>query len=235
MKSSYCWYITLGVALAAGCNTNDEPESTPTSPTAPPVINYLALGDSYTIGERVSQAESFPFQLRAALQTKGYNVAEPTVIARTGWRSDVLLSNIKPDNTGPAPDLITLLIGVNDQYQGRSVESFRQNLLLLLDEAERLAKGGRGGIVLVTIPDYSATPFAAGSDTVEIRTQLDAFDATVLAEAAARGLPVVDITPGSKDARADRTLVADDGLHPSGRMYARWVEAILPVAEGVVK
>ncbi len=225
---------TALLLLVIGCKSGDDAATPPAQPV-PDQLYYLALGDSYTIGESVPQAESFPYQLTAALQAKDYNFAKPTVIAQTGWRSDVLLSNIKADNVGPKADLVTVLIGVNDQYQARPVEGFRQNFVTLLDRAESLAKGGREDIVVVTIPDYSATPFAAGGDTAGIRVALDKFDAVIMEESAKRGLPVVDITPGSKAARTDGSLVAGDGLHPSGRMYANWVAQLVPVVEGVLK
>ncbi len=220
--------------LVTGCKNGDDPASPPAAPT-PDQLHYLALGDSYTIGESVPRAESFPFQLTAALQGAGYNFAAPTVIAQTGWRSDVLLSNIRADNVGPRADLVTILIGVNDQYQGRPAEGFRQNFVTLLDRAEALAKGGKDDIVVVTIPDYSATPFAVGTDTMAIRVALDEFDAVITEESARRGLPVVDITPGSKAARTDGSLVAGDGLHPSGKMYGQWVRQLVPVVEEVLK
>ncbi len=232
MKLLLC--VSAAVLLIFSCKNGDDPVVPPVKPV-PDQLYYLALGDSYTIGESVPQTESFPFQLTADLQAKNYNFAEPTVIAQTGWRSDVLLANIRADNVGPKADLITVLIGVNDQFQGRTAESFRQNFVTLLDRAESLAKGGREDIVVVTIPDYSATPFAVGTDTMAIRVALDRFDAVIMEESEKRGLPVVDITPGSKEARTDASLVADDGLHPSGKMYDTWVAQLVPVVEGVLK
>ena len=225
--------LVVPFSLAAACRESVAPAA-PTGNTEPP-LQYLALGDSYTIGESVPQSESFPYQLADALQQEAGLRVSPTVIARTGWRSDVLLDAIERENPSAGQDLVTVLIGVNDQYQGRSVESFRQNLRLLLDRAEALAEDGVGDVLVVTIPDYSATPFAAGTDTTAIRQALDRFNAVVLAEAEARGIPTVDITPGSKLARSNRDLIAGDGLHPSGLLYAEWVKQILPVALAQVR
>ena len=228
--------LTLAGALLAACDARDEapamseaPATVDTLVTARPTVTYLALGDSYTVGESVPQAASFPYQLSDSLTARGYGVAEVTVIARTGWRSDVLLAALDERDTGPAPNLVTLLIGVNDQFQGRDVEGFRQNFVRLLDRAEGLAVDGRGDVVVVTIPDYSATPFAASRDTARIRRELDVFNAVLTEEAGARGLPVVDITPGSKAARErPGELLAADRLHPSGVQYGQWVTEMLP-------
>ena len=170
------------------------------------------------------------------LRARGFDVSPPTVIAQTGWRSDVLLAAITDEAAGPTPNLVTVLIGVNDQYQGRDVGGFRQNFRRVLDRAEGLAADGRDDLVVVTIPDYSVTPFVAGRDTGRIRRELADFNAAVAEEAAARGLPVVNITPGSRGAgAAPEVLLASDGLHPSARQYAQWVAQIAPVAAGVVR
>ena len=230
--------LLLSCALVA-CDRRDDapaPPEPPTADTAAAAVAYLALGDSYTIGEGVPEAQSFPYQLADSLRSRGYRVAEPTVIAQTGWRSDVLLAAVDERDTGPAPDLVTVLIGVNDQFQGRDVEGFRQNFLRLLDRAEGLATGGRDDLVVVTIPDYSATPFAASRDTARIRRELDAFDAVIAEEAGARGLPVVDVTPGSKAARErPDQLLAADRLHPSGLQYGQWVTEMLPSVLAVLE
>ena len=226
------------LVLLAACDGKETlpPDPVVEEPAERPAVTYLALGDSYTIGESVPQPLSFPFQLADSLRARGFRVGAPTVIAQTGWRSDVLLDALDERDTGPAPTLITLLIGVNDQFQGRDVEGFRQNFVTLLDRAEALATGGREDIVVVTIPDYSVTPYVRGRDTAAIRRALDTFDAVIAEEAGARGLPVVDITPGSKAAREQpETLLAPDGLHPSGRQYAQWVREMLPAVLAAVE
>ena len=230
----YLSIATLLTTIACG-NDGDALMQTTAPEPARPTVTYLALGDSYTIGEGVAAGQTFPFQLADSLRARGFDVRPPTVIARTGWRSDVLLGAIDETSTGPTPDLVTLLIGVNDQYQGRSAEEFRGNFRLVLDRAEALAVGGREDLIVVTIPDYSATPFASGRDTAAIRRALDGFDAVVVEEATARGLPVIDITPGSKAARQrPGVLLAADGLHPSGTQYAQWVSEMLPAVLAVV-
>ena len=227
-----CVSILAALATLPSCDRQDDPPEPPTMPTT---VDYLALGDSYTIGQSVEAAASFPLQLAVALEGNAGPAVMPTVIARTGWRSDDLLAALDRENPAGARDLVSVLIGVNDQFQGRTVEGFRQNLRLLLDRAVALADDGAGDVLVVTIPDYSATPFAAQlRDTMAIRQALERFNAVVVAEATARGIPVVDITPGSKRAREDASLLAPDGLHPSGEQYAEWVEQILPVAREVI-
>lgn len=220
-------------AFGLGCSSPDD-SPTPTGPSAPATLNYLALGDSYTIGQGVTEEASFPYQLTDALQLNNYNVAEPKVIARTGWRSDNLLTAIADANLNLKYDLVTVLIGVNDQFQGVSVGSFRQNLNLVFDQAQQLAENGREDVLVLTIPDYSATRFAAQADTQAIRLQLEQFNQVVLAEAAARNLQVVDITSSTKAARSNQALLASDGLHPSGQLYAQWVDLALPEARQIL-
>lgn len=200
----------LAVLLLASCTSMTEPR------------RYLALGDSYTIGESVPASERFPVQLARAL-----GLGEPQIIAKTGWTTDELNAAIDAaDPRGPF-DLVTLLVGVNNQYRGRSADEYRTQFAALLDRAIGFAGGDAGKVIVVSIPDWGVTPFAEGRDRAKIAREIDQFNAINREEAAREGARWVDITPISR--RNDPTLVAADGLHPSGKQYAEWVKAIARV------
>lgn len=191
---------------------------------------FLALGDSYTVGEGVSPEERWPSLLAAALRERGTEVEEPVLVARTGWTTDELSAGI--DAAGPRGPfaLVTLLIGVNDQYRGRSAEEYRGGFRALLERAVSLAGGRPGRVVTVSIPDWGVTPFAAGRDRARIGEEIDAFNAANREVSGELGTRWVDVTPPSRRAASGAGLLAPDGLHPSGRMYSAWVERILPEA-----
>lgn len=194
-------------------------------------MNYLALGDSYTIGESVAENQRWPVQLTARLRAAGLAVADPQIIARTGWTTGELAARIAQEHiTGPF-DLVSLLIGVNNQYRGLSLADYRQEFGELLETAVALAGGETGRVVVLSIPDWGVTPFAAkmSRDPGQVAVEIDAFNAANRQEAAARGVAYVDVTPISRQAATDLALLADDGLHPSGKMYAAWVELALPL------
>ncbi len=187
-------------------------------------MRFLALGDSYTIGESVSEAERWPVQLVARLQAQGVSVAEPEIIAQTGWTTDDLVAAIaQADPQGPY-DLVALLIGVNNQYRGRSQEEYRTQFVDLLIQAIALADGDPQNVIVISIPDWGVTPFASRQDSTAIAAEIDAFNAINREETANAGANYSDITPISRQAVTNEALIADDGLHPSGEMYAAWVE-----------
>jgi lysophospholipase L1-like esterase len=198
-------------------------------PATPKTIRYLALGDSYTIGESVSPAERWPEQLARQLQEDNFTTAA-TIIARTGWTTDELWDGIQAQTITPPYDLVSLLIGVNNQYRGRSPDEYRGQFRFLLHKAIEYAGGDAGRVIVVSIPDWGVTPFAEGRDRAQIAAEIDAFNAINKEEAEEAGVHYVDITPYSRTAKDDPALIASDGLHPSGKMYAGWAEMILPVA-----
>lgn len=196
------------------------------SMTEPP--RYLALGDSYTIGESVSAAERFPVVLAHRL-----GIGEPQIIARTGWTTDELNAAIDAANVSGPFDLVTLLIGVNNQYRGREAEQYRGELASLLRRAIGFAGGDPRKVIVVSIPDWGVTPFAEGRDRAAVAEAIDRYNAANREEASRAGARYVDITPISR--RPDSALVAADQLHPSAAQYVEWVEAILPEARAVLQ
>jgi lysophospholipase L1-like esterase len=194
---------------------------------------YLALGDSYTIGEGVKASERWPAQLTAALRAWGISLHDPVIVARTGWTTSELLHGLDtlPDELPRDFSLVTLLIGVNDQYRRLGTAEFQRGFDQLLERAIQYGGGRRTRVVVPSIPDWSVTPFAAddprGAGT--IATEIEELNRIIRHRALAAGARVVDITTCSRRVE-DRALLTEDGLHPSGVMYARWAALILPAA-----
>lgn len=191
-------------------------------------LRYLALGDSYTIGESVDPRERFPNLLAEQLRARGFEMGDVGMVARTGWTTDELWNALDLREPQGTYELVTLLIGVNNQYRGRSAESYRPEFVKLLERAIRYAGNDASRVIVVSIPDWGVTPF--GRDRANVGTEIDAFNAVNRAETLRLGARYVDITPISRAALHDAELIAKDALHPSGKMYAQWVELILPVA-----
>jgi lysophospholipase L1-like esterase len=195
---------------------------------------FLALGDSYTVGEGVAEDERWPVQLAAMLRARGAQTDEPLIVAKTGWTTDELIQGI--DNATPEGTfaLVSLLIGVNNQYRGRTVDEYRTQFAELLRRAIAFAGGKADHVIVLSIPDWGATPFAAGRNRLKIGREIDAFNAVNLDEALRAGAHYVDVTPSSRLALSDASLVASDGLHPSGKMYRVWAEAVLVAASAAL-
>jgi lysophospholipase L1-like esterase len=202
-----------------------DPGSAPAQP-----VRFLALGDSYTIGEQVAPSERWPVQLASLLRRRHLQVLDPEIIARTGWTTDELSAAIAQAPPRGPYQLVSLLIGVNDQFRGRDVESYRTRFVDLLREAIGFAGGDSQRVIVLSIPDWSVTPYAADRDRVRISGEIDLFNAVNRAETARAGARYVDITSRSRDVEEDSTLVGLDGLHPVGRMYDSWAAAALPAA-----
>jgi len=197
-------------------------------------MRFLALGDSYTIGESVAPAERWPMQLAALLRAEGMPMDDPLIIATTGWTTDELRAGI--DRAAPAGtfDLVSLLIGVNNQYRGRGQDEYRRQFVDLLKRAIEFAGGKPGRVLVLSIPDWGATPFAVGRNRARIAAEIDAFNAINREEAERHGARYVDVTPVSRKAASDASLIAGDGLHPSGKMYAEWARLALSLARLVL-
>jgi lysophospholipase L1-like esterase len=199
-------------------------------------MQFLALGDSYTIGESVAPEERWPVQLGALLRAEGLDVGDPTLIATTGWTTDELSAAIDRANPQGAFDLVSLLIGVNNQYRGRGQDEYRAQFAALLQRAIGFAGGNPARVLVLSIPDWGVTPFAARleRDPAAVAADIDAFNAINRAETERPGAHYVDVTPFSREAAHDPSLLADDGLHPSGRMYAEWARLALPAARAAL-
>jgi lysophospholipase L1-like esterase len=189
----------------------------------------LTLGDSYTIGEGVTESERYPVQLRDRLVNAGIHLEKVQIIARTGWTTDELMAGISNAETDSSFSVVNLLIGVNNQYRGRSLDNYRAEFVQLLTQAIEFADGDASRVVVLSIPDWGVTPFAEGRDRDKIATEIDAFNKVNKAESLAAGVGYVDVTAISRRASNQTDLIAADGLHPSARMYTLWVEELLPV------
>ncbi|GAB2489413.1 SGNH/GDSL hydrolase family protein [Arenimonas alkanexedens] len=195
-------------------------------------MRYLALGDSYTIGESVPEAGRWPQQLALALRARDIALDDPRIIAATGWSTDELSAAMDAAEPLGQYDFVSLLIGVNNQYRGWNLGEYRLEFAGLLERAIALAGDRPGRVLALSIPDWGVTPFgqASGRDTDEIARQLDGFNAAAADECAARGVGFVDISPVSRVRGAEPGMVAEDGLHPSAAMYTRWAALALPAA-----
>ncbi len=190
-------------------------------------MNYLALGDSYTIGEAVPAEENFPNQLVQMLRKKGVDVSAPQIIAKTGWTTGELLNAMASAQFLPEYDLVTLLIGVNNQYRGLAPEDYAAEFEKLLKMGIKLAGGKASNVIVVSIPDWGATPFAKGRNRGEITEQINDFNLRNTRISSKHNVKYVDITEGSREAFINNELVANDKLHPSGLEYKRWADAVL--------
>jgi lysophospholipase L1-like esterase len=198
------------------------------------VPTYLALGDSYTIGEAVAAHERWPAVLVQRLRHGGMPIDEPQIVAVTGWTTDELAQGMDAAALLPPYGLVTLQIGVNNQYRGRPADDYREQFAGLLDRAIALAGGRAARVVVASIPDWGVTRFAReqGRDRARIAAELDAYNALARAETERAGARFVDITGTS---RQHPELLADDGLHPSAAQYALWVEAIEPAVRAALR
>jgi lysophospholipase L1-like esterase len=226
-------FSTLVLLLLAACT------NTPVMPTVTPIptpkaiempkLRYLALGDSYTIGESVEEPERWPNQLSGLLEAKGFQV-DVTIDARTGWTVKELWDGVQANPPTGTYNIVSLLIGVNDQYRGYPSEGYREDFRFMLGKAIEYAGGDPKHVVVLSIPDWGVTPFGRDRSTEFISMQINEFNAINLEETQKAGAYYVDVTDISRIVMTDLDLLASDGLHPSGKMYAMWAENTLPVA-----
>lgn len=189
---------------------------------------YLALGDSYTIGEQVVFSENFPCQVVRKLRLKGPDDQwmAPEILAKTGWTTDELLDATSKHVFLPEYDFVTLLIGVNNQYRGRSAENFRPEFRQLLNLALRLSGDRPSRVMVLSIPDWGVTPFAADRDRMAIAREIDLFNQVCLEEARDAGVHFIDITGSQRADGGHPDFLAADGLHPSSKEYEKWANAV---------
>ena len=199
-------------------------------------IPYLALGDSYTIGEGAAAADRWPVQLAALARTQGLNLANPDIIARTGWTTAELQEAIAASGNHRADyGLVSLLIGVNNQYRGQSAELYRREFRQLLATAVGYAGGRPGRVVVLSIPDWGQTPFAQGRDAAQITREIDEFNAAAQQECQAVSVAYVGITDLTRAAARDPSQFTADGLHYTGPQMRQWASRALPVVQGLLK
>ncbi len=194
--------------------------------------SYLALGDSYTIGEGVPVYESFPYQTVQRLRKAGYPIYAPEIVAKTGWTTDELQAGIDNSSFLNTYDVVSLLIGVNNQYRGRNLQEYTQQFESLLQQAIQFAGNKASHVFVVSIPDWGVTPYATnnGKNAAVVAHEIDAFNAINKSMAAKYAVHYIDITPGTRLAANDTSLLAADQLHPSGKEYGLWAGKL---AEGI--
>ena len=195
---------------------------------------YLALGDSYTIGESVPSAENFPHQTAALLRKSGIQIGDPLIIATTGWTTDELAAAIREHHIHETFSVVTLLIGVNNQYRGRPLDNYKEEFSSLLNQAIVFANGHPRHVVVVSIPDWGVTPFAEGRDQQQIAQEIDAYNAAAKEIALAHKCGWLDITDSTRANGQKPEFLAEDGLHPSGKEYAVWASRLAPLLQKIL-
>ena len=219
--------LTIAIISIFACNVSRD------VPVGPQMdFSYLALGDSYTIGEGVGINESWPVQLVNRLNERGHKVASPKIVARTGWTTRNLITNFESEiDVHRDFHLVSILIGVNNQYQKRTLSEFEVELREIFRKAITHSKLQEKGVFALSIPDYGVTPF--GSNNADsIAVQINRFNEIVRIVAAENNVAYYNITPISREAAVNRNLIAGDSLHPSALMYRRWVDEIIDEVEG---
>ena len=223
MKNTLRFLIFILVASSFGCHKGMVEmleEIPPANPSA--VFNYLALGDSYTIGQSVNEQERFPIQLANQLMSDSVQIDSAYIIAKTGWRTDQLISAIEDANLEDNFDLVSLLIGVNNQFQNRPIVEYEQEFAQLLNRAIVLAGGYKSKVFVLSIPDYGFTPFGRSAQE-RISPEIDQYNEINRRITENLGISYFNITPISRNGLDQPELVASDGLHPSSKMYRQWI------------
>ena len=190
---------------------------------------FLALGDSYTIGQSVEVNERWPVQFLKELKATTNVIDTLQIIAQTGWRVDQLKEAMNSSDLEPPYGIVSLLIGVNNQYQGQNANDFRPEFIEILEKSLKLVENRTKRLFVISIPDWGASPYGFSFDRVKVSKEINEFNSVVKEESEKRGLRYFDITTISRRALIDRTLIASDGLHPSGKMYKLWVDKMIPI------
>lgn len=228
--------LTLVIFLTAmSCSTEGKKQPITTNPDtgdsmeqAKDKLKYLALGDSYTIGESVDITLRYPVQIADSLGKRGYLMEAPRIIAVTGWTTSDLKAGIVAANPQGPFDLVSLLIGVNNQYRGMDINIYRKEFGELIDQSIYFAGNDTGRVMVLSIPDWGVTKFASGRDREKIAREIDQYNAINKEISLSKGIIWIDVTQISRLAENDETLIAGDGLHPSGKMYTEWVRLAVP-------
>jgi lysophospholipase L1-like esterase len=226
---AFCSCLLMTSASAQTTNMNSKDAS------AQHILTYLALGDSYTIGEMVPADQSYPNQVVAALNKKGRHINPPTIIAKTGWRTDELIQGITNANLTQKFDIVTLLIGVNNQYQNMDTAIYRREFVQLLKTSITFAKDNKHHVFVLSIPDWGVTPFANGRNLEKIAAEIDAYNRINKEESKKAGVNYINITSLYREIGDDPAYLAADKLHPSGKMYGKWAKLVANAIEGQLK
>ncbi len=210
------------------CSSNDQAEYEKAAEIAGSAeISYLALGDSYTIGEAAAENERWPGQLADSLENRGFDTVRVEIIAKTGWTAEELIQGIAQTDTSRTFDLVSLLIGVNNQYRGVDIDVFKEDFTFLVKQAIRFAENKPENVFVVSIPDWGVTPFASGRDRAKIAEEIDQYNALKKRIAEAFDIRFFEITDISRKALKDASLTASDSLHPSAQMYTLWTQRMM--------
>ncbi len=220
-------------ACSKNNNTNNSPAAMNT--TNDTGKRYLALGDSYTIGQSVAENERFSAQTVALLRAQNITIKDPQYIAITGWTTANLMAAVNSQNPQGPFDVVTLLIGVNDQYQGVDTATYRTRFTQLLNKAVQLAGAKASHVFVLSIPDYSVTSFVQQADKARVRREVDLFNAINKQVTLLYNIAYADITPSTRQAETNASLIANDGLHPSGSEYKKWAEMLAPLMKPVLQ
>ena len=234
--------LILALTIGFSChkkNTDTQgyyqpPIDSVTPPRNDTAKTYLALGDSYTIGQSVNETERFPAQTISLIKQQAIRLADPIYIATTGWTTEDLQNAIASRNPSAA-DVVSLLIGVNDQYRGLDTSGYAIRFTQLLDKAIQLAKGKKTNVFVLSIPDYSVTPFVSPDQKARVSMQIDWFNAINKRITLANGISYTDITPSTREAATNPSLIASDNLHPSALEYKKWADMLAPKMKAVLQ
>jgi lysophospholipase L1-like esterase len=218
---SYCSLVLLTFIVAMKIPLHERPKAPEKQHT------YLALGDSYTIGEKLDPSDNFPNQVTSMLKNTGHDFGKPEIIAETGWTTDELEQAIQKAKLNQRFDFVTLLIGVNNQYRGRKVQDYASEFESLLKKAVRFADNDTSRVIILSIPDWGVTPFASDRDRSKIAKEIDEYNSVNSNIASRYKVHYIDITPSTRQAAKDPSLLATDGLHPSAKEYEKWATQIV--------
>jgi lysophospholipase L1-like esterase len=227
MKLLYILFIT---SIVFACNVHDGTQG----PKKMQGQKYLALGDSYTIGELVEENERWPMQLVTQLNEENFSIEAPKIIAKTGWRSDELIEAFEIAKLEKEYSLVTIQIGVNNQFQGKSVQQYTEDLNNIIDLAKKISIRSNENILVISIPDYGLTPFGKSLKNKKISEEIKTFNNEARKLCVEKNITFVNITDISKEVESNYDLVAKDKLHPSPKMYRNWLKAISPAVRQIL-
>ncbi len=226
--------IASGIALLGCKKTSITQDQAPAAVPVAGAKKYLALGDSYTIGQNVQPTERFPYLLASALRQQNISISDPQYIATTGWTTANLQNAIASTDPPSNFDLVTLLIGVNDQYQHRDTADYRSRFTQLLNKSVTLAGNHKEKVFVLSIPDYSATPFVEAGDKARVSREIGWFNAINKQVTLQMNIAYIDITPLTREAANDPSLLTNDHLHYSAKEHQQWTNLILPYAKMIL-